>query len=123
MSFETLTGLFDSLIPTHRIDRKAFLGNVLATVQRESRLVQYLKPARPFPGDQNMGQAVAEFDLSNQTAGGVNLAQDYGRAAHAAWRSAGRRVAASPDLDGCRLRIEVRFEQGIRKPKLIVRRS
>ena len=56
----------------------------------------------------------AELDLSNQPPGSINLPQDYRRAVReASRRPAGDGVAASSDLDGCRLRIEIGSEHRI----------
>jgi len=54
---------------------------------------------------------ITQLDLANWPARRVDLPENYRRSAHeASRRSARRRVAASPDLNGRRDGIEVRFE-------------
>jgi hypothetical protein len=61
-----------------------------------------------FSSDDDLGVAITKLDLPSPPARDVNLAQDDGYASlSAARRPAGAHVPAAPDLDGCRLRIEV----------------
>ena len=74
--------------------------------------VEYLEATRPLPGNYDLGMVFAEFDLPNRPASGIDLPENYRCAARRASRGpAGTRIAASPDLDGSRERIEVRLER------------
>jgi hypothetical protein len=73
--------------------------------------VEYLETIPAFASNHGLGMTVAQLDLTNRTSCRVDLPENYRRAAHgASRRSTRRRVAASPDLNGRRCRIEVRFE-------------
>ena len=55
--------------------------------------------------------AITQLDLTNRPAGSIHLPENYRRfASGASRRSAGCWIAASPDLNSGRERIEVRFE-------------
>jgi len=55
--------------------------------------------------------AIAQLDLTNWSARGVNLPKNYRRAVPgASRRPAGTRIIASPDLNGRRRGIEVRLK-------------
>ena len=73
--------------------------------------VEYLHAALTLASDHGLGVAIAEFDLAQRPARGVKLAENDGRSTdRASRRPAWAWIAALPDLDGCRLRIEVGFE-------------
>ena len=73
--------------------------------------IEYLKAARLFASNHGIGMAIAQLDLTNRPAGCINLPENYRRVARCApRRSARHRVAAPPDLNGRRDRIEVRLE-------------
>jgi hypothetical protein len=72
---------------------------------------EYLEAARPFARNDDLRMAIAELDLANWPASGVNLAQDDGCAPFCASRRPTRtRITAAPDLNGGRARIEVALE-------------
>jgi hypothetical protein len=63
------------------------------------------------------GMAIAELDLSNRPARGVELAENYHRTRRSASRRPARAlIAASPDLNGRRRGIEV----GLKPPIAVV---
>jgi hypothetical protein len=73
--------------------------------------VEYLEAGPAFPSNHGLVMAIAQLDLTNRPARCVDLPKNYRRGARRASRcSARRRVAASPDLNSRRRRIEVRFE-------------
>ena len=73
--------------------------------------VEYLEAALAFTRNQGLGMAIAQLDLTNWPASSINLPDNYRRAARrASRRSARHHIAASPNLNGRRDRIEVRLE-------------
>jgi hypothetical protein len=76
--------------------------------------IEYLEAALAFTSNHGLGVAVAQLDLTDRSAGCIYFPENYRRSASgASRRSAWRRVAASPDLNGRRDGIEVRFEHGL----------
>src|SRR5208282_750024 len=73
--------------------------------------VEYLEAALAFASYHHLGMRIAQLDLTNRSAGCIDLTKHYRRSAHGALRcSARHRVAASLDLNGRRNGIEVRLE-------------
>ena len=73
--------------------------------------VEYLEAAPAFASNHGLGMAIAQLDLTNWPARCVDLQENYRRVGRrASWRSARRRVSASPDLNGRRDGIEIRLE-------------
>jgi len=73
--------------------------------------VEYLEAALAFASNHDLGMVTAQLDLSNWSAGCIDLPKNDCRTTHGASRRSARgRVAASPDLNGRRRGIEVRFE-------------
>jgi hypothetical protein len=99
-------------LPPPALSRAAEAQNVwLAPIAA----VEYLEAALSFTSNDGLGVPIAQLDLTNRPASGVNLPENYRRAVPgASRRSARRRVAASPDLNGCRERIEVGLEDAFR---------
>jgi len=68
--------------------------------------VENLKAALAFANKHDLGMPLVLLDLTNRPASGVDLSggDDGCELVSASRRSAGKRIAVSPDLDGCRLR-------------------
>jgi len=107
-----------TVIPAHERERGSvavFLGGYgrwpmsLAPIAA----VEYLEAALAFASNHNLCMPIAKLDLSNRTAGCVDLPENYHRSHGASRRSARRRVAASPDLNSRWNRIEVRLDHHI----------
>jgi len=99
--------LASSLQRPSSADRNAAKGTWLAPIAA----VEYLEAALAFASNHGLGMAIAQLDLTNWTSGCIDLPENYRRTVHGApWRSARRCIGASPDLDGRRDRIKVRFE-------------
>ena len=71
-------------------------------------MVLDLQAARQLADEDNRGVAIAQLDLPNRAPRSVDLTQDPRRASLTApRRPTGTKVAADPDLNGYRRRIEV----------------
>jgi hypothetical protein len=86
--------------------------------------VEYLEAAPAFASNHGLGMAIAQLDLTNWPARCVDLPENYRRVGRrASWRSARRRVSASPDLNGRRDGIEIRLEHRVCGELLILGKS